>query len=29
MIDPPTGAFTVPISVITDGDTDEDWRLKV
>jgi hypothetical protein len=37
MIDPPTGAFTVPISVIRDGDdhgdpttdSDEDWRLKV
>ncbi|MET1016258.1 MAG: DUF4032 domain-containing protein [Leifsonia flava] len=37
MIDPPTGAFTVPISVISDSDsdddstsdTDEDWRLKV
>ncbi|MET0724863.1 MAG: DUF4032 domain-containing protein, partial [Leifsonia sp.] len=30
MIDPPTGTFTVPISVIdTEADPDEDWRLKV
>ena len=29
MIDPPTGAFTAPVSIVSGDDDEEDWRSKV